>query len=505
MSETPMDFQIDFYIGAAWVNVTQDVLFPIKLDVGIRGGKITDRVARPGTLQFKLENSALNENGLLGYWTPGHTNAPADWTETARVRMRFYWREAGGAWRIRMRGLVTGIKPALGELGERTVDVTCKDYMHDLQAFTKADSLALLTNTTSDVGYAAIIAAMELPVLGGTNIDTGVSTIPALFHKQSGRPSGYSEVVKIAQSEFEYVWVNGNGQFNVQNRTHRLDDTSIKFTIDNTMLECDMDYDVSAVPDKFVMNCYPMEISNTDQDVVASLANVQTIRAGETVTFDLKYKDANGGGGIGAMDVTTSPDTSSYDFGTHPDGNDNSLNANLSITVTPAGTACSVSATNNGSGLAYLTRLEVLGRAIQTYDKITKEADVSTAYTTDEIVTVDLLYGQTAEYAEGAAGMAADVYGKVYPKSVTIIAGHGVSVPAVTTSGIIGNRIRVISDVQNVDHEMFINGISATITDRNDVRVKYILGPAVTTASVGAFTIGTSTIGGSDLIYFSGG
>lgn len=483
--------------GGGWVDVTTDVHFPIKIDVGIRGGGLTDRVARPGTMSFNLENSALNENGLLGYWTPGHTNAPADWQE--RMEIRFGWRESGGTkWYWRFHGKINSITPLPGSLGKRTVAVLAKDYAHNLQAFTKANTLTLTLNTTTDVGYQLIIDALtDKP--RGTNFAAGRSVLPAIFHKQSGRPSAFSEILKLAQSDFEYVWIDGDGFMRSQNRTDRLEDTSVQFTLNGEMLDVSIAHSSEDIPDKFVFDVFPV---NADSELsnVASVSSPQRILVGETVTFELKYSDAIGGNAIGALDVETAP--TDFTFSNNPDSETAVLNDNLSLSVAPASTTCEVTATNNGNSIGYLNTLNIQGKAVRSYDKITKEVVVGSG-DTDKVINIALHYQQSGDVAQAAATMAASVYSQIWPTNVTVLAGTDAAmITDVLTLGLIGNRIKLIEGVTNINHEMFINGISIIIKNFEDVEVNYVLAPAQT---AGVFTIGVSTLGGSDQILFSGG
>ncbi|MFA5154415.1 MAG: hypothetical protein WC554_17860, partial [Clostridia bacterium] len=74
--------------AGAWTDVTDDVIraTPITCTYGIQDSSPLARVASTGTFNFSLDNSELNSAGLVGYYSPGHTNCRSGFAAGITVR-----------------------------------------------------------------------------------------------------------------------------------------------------------------------------------------------------------------------------------------------------------------------------------------------------------------------------------------------------------------------------------------------------------------------------------
>lgn len=67
-------------VAGTWVDISADVLWPIRGKYGIQGNGPTDLTASSGSLTFSLRNHAGNSVSLQGAYSPNHANVRAGWT-----------------------------------------------------------------------------------------------------------------------------------------------------------------------------------------------------------------------------------------------------------------------------------------------------------------------------------------------------------------------------------------------------------------------------------------
>jgi len=194
--------------GNGWT-VLEDVVQPISIDYryGIDGHTPRDRVAGVGTLTFALDNSEYNSAGLLGYYSPGHSNVRAGFGLGTSVRLRLEY--ADMAPYFKWRGVIDSIKPLPGILRDRRVFVSCVDWMDEAMTATLR-GLAVQLNQRSDQLFATIVAnVVKQPA--ATQIGFGMESYAfALDQARDFGVSVLSEFQKLANSELGFIYVKGD-------------------------------------------------------------------------------------------------------------------------------------------------------------------------------------------------------------------------------------------------------------------------------------------------------
>jgi len=479
-----------------WDSVfVEDIQAPVSLSDGIRGGKITDRVARPGKVTFVLNNSEANYHTTLGYWSPDHASARSGWGNNTRVRIGLQKDTDATVWMFY--GKVKEITPIPGVYAERKVNVTAYDYMYELQGDSEVKRIALLENVTSDEAYTAMLAVANEQPLVGTDFSTGILVMPSVFHHATGTSVRlFEEFVRIATSNFEYIYID-RGTMKSQNMVDRLTDTTVQFTLDNNMHGVDVSKKADSVPRKFTFNVHPVTVG-TVKEVVASNSSPVRISPGETVEFELNYRDPSGGSKIAAKNITTPVANTHYKFATYEESEIGNYNSKLSVSITEHATSVEVSATNNGNAVGWIVFFELTGYIIRMLDIVSRSVETGEEGKEERI---NLYYQFNPNIAIQAATFASNVYGVDYAKSVTFMPLVNTTLTDGFLDARIGERVEVIEDVTGVSSEYFINGVSWEFKGKNDITATYILAPA---RSHAPWVVGTSEVG-TGLVLFGGG
>jgi len=116
------------YDAGEWVSLVDDVLgdTPIVIFQGQKNSGPTDRVAESGSIRFSVRNDAENSGGLVGYYSPGHTNVRSGWELGAVVRIGL---EKDGTVEYISQGRIVSLEPTTGGLNTKTVDVVISDWI----------------------------------------------------------------------------------------------------------------------------------------------------------------------------------------------------------------------------------------------------------------------------------------------------------------------------------------------------------------------------------------
>jgi len=111
-----------------WVDLVDDVMTesPIVIFQGQKNSGPTDRVAESGSIRFTLRNDAHNTGGLVGYYSPQHTNVRTGWGLGVAVRVGL---EKDGVIEYISQGRIVSLEPTTGNLSAKTVDVVISDWI----------------------------------------------------------------------------------------------------------------------------------------------------------------------------------------------------------------------------------------------------------------------------------------------------------------------------------------------------------------------------------------
>jgi hypothetical protein len=430
------------YISGSWVDLTPDVLAEPAptFSRGISGNQIEDRVADVGRLRFSLNNSADNAAGLLGYYSPGHTNALTGWTTSLPVRLRF----AYDSWNvIKWRGVIEpdGIQVQPFVNNERRVNVTCIDYM-GIASRHKINLLTLQTNKYLWQGVETVLGNMPIQPLATNFADeSALSTMPVIFDVIGTDTTAIAEFQKLAASQRMSVVVRADGDGPGETLTTIYTPSSYISTVpvvtaesdillletgDNLLLETgdnllldmrqtatvddsDLMEGTEIVYGKNIMNyltvvTYPREQSGTATEVLWTLEQAELVTAGNSITIRGTYNDPNGGARINGTDFVTPVANTDYKANAAENGTGADLTASLSVTATFGAADVELILANTGGTDLYVgggtagAFFQVQGRSILVYDPVREVFRDTTSIATHGVhpYTVDLKYQKQA-------------------------------------------------------------------------------------------------------------
>lgn len=190
-----IDFKIEAYLDSAWTNITGDVSSNASAQWG-GDNKPTDFLSQTGQMTFSLNNNT-------GKYTPGGSAVISDdWKKGTKLRAIFTF--SSQEWK-RFYGTIDSMKIDAGTLGNRKVHVTVLDWMNYASNY-PLNNPAVATDQTIDQAVNTILAEMPIQPLA-TDIETGVNIFPTVFNDAVLETRAYSELQKLAISEFAYIYV----------------------------------------------------------------------------------------------------------------------------------------------------------------------------------------------------------------------------------------------------------------------------------------------------------
>ena len=201
---------VEWYADGTWHDLLPDIISgSFRATHGDMGTGIADRVAKKGTVTFKLNNSESNSAKKIGYYTPTHTNVisafwgrPYDYP----LRITFTYEGRVKVFRYTFEPGPQGVKVEAGTKGSRQVTVNFRDYIGILQEY-KLDLLPAAASKRSDEAMQLVIDALPANRQPQkTLFRTGDSTFETVFDDTNSGTTGYAETVKIAMSELGYIY-----------------------------------------------------------------------------------------------------------------------------------------------------------------------------------------------------------------------------------------------------------------------------------------------------------
>lgn len=382
------DLEMDF--GAGFVSVKADVRQKqISAFWGNRTSGPTDRIAETGTFQITLDNSTHNTGALLGYYSPGNSNARAGFGLGTEMRLKLV-DTAGTSYK---KYYVSDIAPVTGALRSRAVQIGGIDYIGQMSV-QYSDGLAVQTNKTVDQALADVVALMPNPP-DATSYAAGLDNMKYIFHDIGKEVTNYNAVQRLLQNDLGYVFCKCDGTagetLTYETRHTRLTTVSAA-TLDNAQTELTLNYAVDQIFNNISVVVYPVAIG-TVTETIYTLQTEQDIERSpfdnNYQTFDAYYRDPDGQGiGIALNPGTQFPDSSgtpvpNVDYAMHSIGDSapkNDLTSLLGISIVWYGSFARVTLTNNATVGGYVNASDtndttsavfrLRGRTLRLYDPV---------------------------------------------------------------------------------------------------------------------------------------
>lgn len=359
----------------------------------------TDHVSGTGTMRFDLDNSAGNSGGLLGYYSPGHTNCRTGFIEGLKVRAVI---GNGTYTKYLFYGTITEIRPVPGKyLARRTAVVAC-DYM-DVLAKETVDDLAIQIGQTGDQVLTALLAAIKTPPLSSAK-QVGPEVFAYAAHQEKGEKTKAITVCqKIAQSDLSYIGIDGSSVspewMFYKNRNHRYKLKSQATLTDAEIYSMSIRRDMGATYNSVTMTMNPATV-DTSPVVLGANDSEIGIASGETIEIRLPYRDPNmPDTQVSGFDLITPVEDVDYKMSSTPGGGSN-LNYALTVTMTEGASEATLSLENTGQRYGYINLLQIRGYGIYVYEQVLL---TETSGDADRPITINLPYQSDPSIAKTLA------------------------------------------------------------------------------------------------------
>lgn len=392
--------KMDF--GAGFVDVSDDVIAPPKVEWGIRSSNPTDRVAEPGPLQLELDNSKWNSGGKRGYYSPGHPDARVGFDIGTPVLYELGHPTFGAP--VKWIGTVKSITAAPGTARPAT-RVEAVDWMEEA-ALAKLSGLQVQTDIQSDQAFALLVAAVDRQPPNGIWYGTGSDVYPFVFdNAQDEKSTVTSELLKLALSELGVV-TDQAGVVVFDGRRRLAGGGSVRFALheDEQIVAMTVANDRDDIVNRVQVSVNPRRRDADNETVLFRLGSAIQIPRYTSVEIDCPYRDPDQQAQrVGGMDMQEPEPGVDYEFNTQEQGTGADVTEQLSIESTFSGNKARLVITNSGPGDGWIPAggLELRGRRLSVFEPILSDQrdEASIAAFGETSLNYDMPYQSSIENA----------------------------------------------------------------------------------------------------------
>ena len=477
----------------------------VQIKYGIDGSGPLARVASTGELKCALRNDAGNSGGLLGYYSPSHANARANWGFGIPIRAVFTY---GGTDYIKFTGKIRVIEPDAGLYGPRRVGIVAYDCMRDL-AESDAREVTIQVAQAEDALLDALIAVMPTTAAPiATDFDTGVDSYPYAFDKVAGSTKILSVMRDVVVSSFGMLFAKGDGTLAYVSR-HSLATTASNYTFNDDMIELSVPSSLDGVFNRARVTNHPKQVSAAATDELYTLPTGTSVEipAGAT-DFEVwtAYTDPSDRqtkiGGTAVVTVLVA--NTHYVANAQVDGGGADKTAFTTPTLTAFGTTAKWSFTNTDTAPIFITTQKVIGKAVRDPGPQTYESYTAMDYG-DRPIEIDLPYQDDPYIGQSAADYVVALYSNLTQQieSITFIANASNALMLQALGREPGDRITVTESVTGVTSvDAIIQSVELEVRQGLYLVCKWGLAPADTIRYWQLGVAGASELGETTVVGF---
>lgn len=493
-------WDLEAYISGSWESIKRDVEVykaPTVAKRGISGSGITNRVAAPGSLTASLDNGESNSGGKLGYYSPGHSNARANFGRNTLIRLKITY---GGTDYYKWYGYITELEPTAGQFGERSSKLYATDYMQRLAA-QRLNLLPIQQDKRSDEVLTTLIAAMTVAPVN-TDFSTDKFKLPfALSAEMDEKTAVMGVIQKLCQTVLGYCFIRGNttdGETLVFQREEDRALTASAATLDNTMTDISVSKPMDRMYNRLVGKVHPTRV-DTDADTLLYEADSDIyVDGGETQKFTFRFKDpANLATRISAIDVVTPlvADTH-YRASRYQETNYNDANSLLNITDTNGANSSEWEIENTAGYRVYVNTINIFGRGVYYFNPVTLIKETGDA---DRETSYDFYYLSDSTRALGFMTRLLERTSAATPEveTVSFYADADSTLMGYAMTLDIGDRVTVQEEATGLDGEYIINNVTYRMETDGTLLVQWGLEPADMS---NYFILDSSLLDGTDVL-----
>jgi hypothetical protein len=490
----PQSTDVQLYIDSVWTSIGAYVIGNIEADDGISGNRPADKMGRIGGMSLTLNNNS-------GLFVPGAIGAMTGFRKGAKIRIVITFEDLAY---IKFKGRITKIGLPYDANGASVVPVSASDWFYTASKQV-AIGQGIETNITTVAAAAALLThAPTQP--DATDIEVSGDTLESAFHSMSPKSTVYSELAKLAASEFAYYYLKRDRTYGetlrIERRNTRVSvpvtqfpkpisesdtlllisgndfslisgdllalnqTTSITF---DSMYGAEVEYGDNLINELTVRQNLTRVDSSTQ--VLFSLDAPIYIAAGSTIPdFRVSYKNPTGGSGrINGVNMIAPVSGTDYKMYTNSDGTGFVLTADLTFTVTYGSAGATYSSmTNTGITDGWVTVLQARGNAVFIDQPIEKVLSDAASITDNDLSTYSLntQYQSNVNVVDvvGTSVLQQNKDNKIVPKKIKMCANlSGYTMFAFLALGT-GDLIPVQEDTHGIDDNYFIQDTRFSIT-----------------------------------------
>jgi len=437
-----------------------EVVYPLSVHWGFPSNKPNmPHIAGTGTANFFLDNLSSDLP-----WTEASSDGNiAGKGVGSRIRLFLGY----GSDNQGFMGRITEWYPFPGLFDERLTEVTAYDYMYDLMQYT-IDGVAVQTANYANNILPILTSDLPYPPYR-TNYQTGY-VFPLSFHDlYSGQTKAISGVSKLAGSEFAHVYCDDenlgwafSGTLNYVTNNEWINSGASIGTLDNrfTSLEINKTRELNYCPIYVTYN--PATIGDSDE-ILALSENDLHIPAGDSKTVRLRYRDpANDDTFVSCLDTDIVTPALNTDYIFTFEGEDDA-DSDVAVTFTNKNSAGEYLFANNGNGDVTVNPIQVRGKPIYMYDKVTLVSPASDALPGSVPLEVNLPYMVDAEFATAVMNFLHRTYA-IYQadniaQSISFVATADSDILNLALNAEIGSSFTLIEDVNVINENYRITSI----------------------------------------------
>jgi hypothetical protein len=480
----PSDAELDLFADAlVWKRITRDVdsASGVYAEWGIRDKSPIARTATTGTLQFALKNSTANTAGLLGYYSPDHSNVRSGFRNNIPVRMLVLDPNTGVE-RKRWVGRLKKVQPVAGQHGRRITECLAVDYIDEL-ARAAVPAIPVVTDEPTWEMVRRILQNIPVKPHDIDANSAGIETFSFGLDQSTGRER---EVVLrpidgLMRSELGYLYVRGGigtgGVLTFTTRSERAEKLTPDWTFSDDMQGLEVSRDPGEVVTHAQVTGHPRTPGAVDTDVLWSAGTVVFVPSGSTVTMaQLHYAGANGEQ-VGGMDFQ--PLTAGADYGAYEasDGSGSVDNTGIAFTVASGASKATIAITNTSGVDRYIyggggptTFLQLRGRRLEMLQPVTADVfdEEQQALLGDNVLSLDQPFQSNIARSQQAAQYFLSAFGteRTVARTLLLRVGNGSEAGKITAalSADVGDLVRLTETVTGLGGEdYFVNGVRTRV------------------------------------------
>lgn len=526
-SAYPTSTKTEIFVSGTWTDVSAYRIGDLTMDWGISGYMPADKMGYIGGMKL-----LLNNNG--GQFTPNGSHAMAGFEKGAKIRFSIRYGEQSY---VRFKGKISGIGLPYNAQFISIVPVEVSDWFSSASK-QRITTQSIVSNSTTADAARSLLTNMSLQP-DNTDIQDGSETINAFFTNLQPRSTVYSELANLSLTEFAYIYLRKDKVYGetlvVEKRLARTAVSATKFpkplvcsnwlTTENGVpllasnnvallveeqvsvdiqatQEADIVYGENLINELSVIN--NPNLTDASTSTLFSLDAPIAIGAGVTLPdFKVSYKNPTGGTErVNGTNFVTMVTGTHYQMWSNSGGTGINLSSSLTFSVDfgSAG-ATFTNVKNNSATNGYITRLNIVGKAVYLNNPIEYTLSDQTSINTFELspYRIDNKYQSDLNITEviGTSVLNRNKDNLVQPQTIKLCANANPYMMMAFLNLDVGDLVPIVNSRYEFQGNCFIQNVKATVKQGGIIWFEWGLvdAPFVDNAYWQLETVGKSELG----------